>query len=156
MIMTTIHCLRGGHFLMRMASMIFVAAMTMALVAPATWAQDQPPGKKADLALDKLTAEATSGDVDAQMELAHRYARGIGLEADFAKANGWYRKAADQGNAKGAYCLGLAYFHGIGMEKDFTKAAQWFRKAADAGFAPGESALGGMYMKGQGMAKDYK
>jgi TPR repeat protein len=42
----------------------------------------------------------------------------------------WFRKAADQGDAKAQYSLGRAYAMGLGVTKDVEQAKTWLRKAA--------------------------
>ena len=43
----------------------------------------------------------------------------------------WYRKAAEQGNAKAQYELGKCYHEGKGVEKDMAEAVKWYRLPAD-------------------------
>ena len=45
----------------------------------------------------------------------------------------WYRKAADQGDAKAQSNLGAMYCHGQGVAQSYKETAVWFRKAADQG-----------------------
>jgi TPR repeat protein len=54
---------------------------------------------------------------------------------DHAKAAHWYRKAAEQGDAKAQFNLGVAYEYGEGVKKDLTAALHWFRLAAAQGDA---------------------
>ena len=53
----------------------------------------------------------------------------------------WYRKAADQGNAKAQYYLGVCYDYGDGVDMDLQEAAKWYRKAADNGLEIAKDAL---------------
>ena len=57
-------------------------------------------------------------------------------EKKYEEAVPFLRKAADQGNAKAMYGLGLLYDLGTGVDKDLEAAAQWYQKALDAGFEP--------------------
>ena len=85
---------------------------------------------------DEVRALADKGDAEAQAELGDRYRVGnAGLGKDEVEAANWYRKAAEQGNAKGQRKLGMAYAIGLGLAKDEAEAVKWFRKAADQGFA---------------------
>jgi uncharacterized protein len=52
-----------------------------------------------------------------------------------SEAAKWFRKAADQGNAKAQHVMGMAYFEGQGVIKDAAEAVKWYRKAADQGYA---------------------
>ena len=76
----------------------------------------------------------------------------------------WYRKAADQGDARAMRALGMAYSEpsawwvGFMTEKrvdeDFEMAAEWFRKAAELGDFAAQRDLGYLYLKGKGVEKD--
>jgi TPR repeat protein len=66
----------------------------------------------------------------------------------------WYRKAAEQGNARAQANLGLCYHQGIGVAKDPDEAVKWIRKAAEQGDARAEGGLGVCYAEGVGVTKD--
>src|ERR1035441_732697 len=53
------------------------------------------------------------------------YHEGQGVEQDYQEAMKWYRKAADQGNARGQYGLGFCYANGDGVIKDYVQAYKW-------------------------------
>ena len=61
------------------------------------------------------------------------YASGDGVTKDAAEAVKWFRKAAEQGDAKAQYNLGLCYGHGDGIAKDPVEAYMWLSVAAAAG-----------------------
>ena len=65
----------------------------------------------------------------------------------------WYRKAADQGDAKAQCNLGLMYNNGQGVPKSYKKPLVWYRKAADQKHAKAQFNLGAMYENGQGAPK---
>jgi TPR repeat protein len=76
------------------------------------------------------------------------YASGKGVQQDFKQAFAWYRKAADQGDAKAQWNLGGIYASGRGgIPQDFRQASSWCRKAATLGFAPAQSTLAGIYAR---------
>jgi TPR repeat protein len=50
---------------------------------------------------------------------------------DYAAAASWYRKAAEQGDARAQFNLGIMYAEGEGVPQDYAVAASWFRKAAE-------------------------
>jgi hypothetical protein len=64
------------------------------------------------------------------------------------------QKAAEQGDAKAQYNLGLSYASGQGVPKDEAKAAQWFQKAAVQGYAEAQYILGLSHAKGHGVPQD--
>ena len=53
-------------------------------------------------------------------------------------------QAAEQGNAKAQYNLGVRYDNGLGVRQDYTQAVQWYRKAAEQGDAEAQFNLGSM------------
>ena len=61
------------------------------------------------------------------------YQHGIGVRQDSIEAVSWYRKAAEQGDVRGQFGLGMRYYNGEGVTQDLVKAASWFRKAAEQG-----------------------
>jgi TPR repeat protein len=73
----------------------------------------------------------------------------------YAQSTNWYRKAADEGDARGQYDLGNAYRRGEGVPRDYAQAANSYRKAAKQGFAEAQVELGAMYLLGDGVPKDY-
>ena len=78
------------------------------------------------------------------------------MERDFKKGLKWYRKAADQGDAKAQANLGMSYASGMGAEQDYKEANEWFRKAANQGDANAQFRLGVANAKGLGAEKDFK
>ncbi len=83
------------------------------------------------------------------------YRHGQGVPQDDAKVLQWWRKAAEQGNAKAQYNLGLMYDNGVGVPQDYAKAVGWYRKAAAQGNADAQFFLGFMYDAGRGVPQDY-
>ncbi|WP_432760534.1 tetratricopeptide repeat protein [Neisseria lactamica] len=81
------------------------------------------------------------------------YANGQGVRQDDEQAAQWFRKAAEQGNAKAQFNLGLMYANGQGVRQDDAQAVQWFRKAAEQGFADAQYNLGVMYEMGEESVK---
>ena len=49
--------------------------------------------------METLRSQANSGDLKAQLDLAHRYRDGKGVAKDDALALQWAHRAADAGNA---------------------------------------------------------
>ena len=45
----------------------------------------------------------------------------------------WFRKAAEQGNAKAQLLLGLKYAEGEGVPEDYVKGYAWYNLAAAQG-----------------------
>ena len=66
------------------------------------------------------------------------YAVGQGVERNDAIAVSWYRRAAEQGDRRGQFNLGVMYRAGRGVPQDYATALSWFQRLADAGNASGE------------------
>jgi TPR repeat protein len=64
------------------------------------------------------------------------------------------QKAAEQGDTKAQYNVGLMYYIGQGVPRDEAKAVQWFQKAAVQGRAEAQYSLGVMYAEGRGVPRD--
>ncbi|MDR0355461.1 MAG: sel1 repeat family protein, partial [Deltaproteobacteria bacterium] len=58
---------------------------------------------------------------------------GEGTEVDREKAVYWYKKAAEQGDARAQHNLGLSYYNGEGVAEDRDLAKRWLTEAADRG-----------------------
>ena len=83
------------------------------------------------------------------------YFKGQGVQQDYAAAASWYGRAAEQGDAKAQYNLGVMSGEGRGVPQDFVAAVNWYKKAAEQGDAGAQFNLGVMYFKGQGVQEDY-
>ncbi|MCX6594785.1 MAG: tetratricopeptide repeat protein [Acidobacteria bacterium] len=64
------------------------------------------------------------------------------------------RKAAERGDAKAQFSLGVMYDSGQGVPQDYAEALRWFRKAADQGHTSAQFNLGVMYANGQGVPEN--
>ena len=63
--------------------------------------------------------------------------------------------AAEKGDAKAQYSLGVMYDLGLGVSEDApSEAVKWFRKAAEQGNAEAQVALGHRFREGRGVEKD--
>ena len=83
------------------------------------------------------------------------YLWGRGVPQDYAQADYWYHKAADQGLAKANYAIGNLYYYGDGLEQSDSEALVWYHKAADEGDATALDAIGLMYYYGRGVPQSY-
>ncbi len=71
-----------------------------------------------------------------------------------AVAVAWYRRAAEQGDARAQYNLGVMYAEGLGVPQDAAAAVAWYRRAAEQGDATAQNNLGAMYAEGLGVPQD--
>ena len=58
---------------------------------------------------------------------------GQGVSQDYSEALKWYRKAAEQGDARALFNLGLMYYNGQGVPPDYVMAYMWYNLAAAQG-----------------------
>lgn len=72
-----------------------------------------------------LQQRAEAGDASAQVALGHQLSDQKHQQA----AVGWYRKAAEQGNADGEWMLGTVSFYGEGVPPDSAKGVDLMRKS---------------------------
>ena len=63
-------------------------------------------------------------------------------------------KAAEQGNARAQFTIGLKYKLGVGVREDYAEAARWYRLAAEQGDAKAQHSLGVLYDWGDGVPRD--
>ena len=66
------------------------------------------------------------------------------------------KQAAESGQAKAQYNLGLMFANGVGVAQDFEQALFWYQKSAQQGFSPAQYILAGKYANGQGVARDLR
>ena len=75
-------------------------------------------------------------------------------KGDFAKAFDAFKKAADEGDARADFELGVMYLYGRGIPLDDNSAFNSFAKAAENGNLGGVFMLGRMYIEGIGTEQD--
>jgi hypothetical protein len=64
----------------------------------------------------------------------HTYIRTCaGIEQDYAKAFGWFLKAAELGDDSGQFNTAVLLYQGLGTQKDLDASTHWLSKAAAAG-----------------------
>jgi len=73
--------------------------------------------------------QAKDGDAQAEVYVGEIYEKGLGTTPDFAQAAFWYKKAADQGFARGLSDLAYLYEQGLGVPKDPVKALNLYRRS---------------------------
>ena len=73
------------------------------------------------------------GMASAQYNLGFMYLNARGVPQNYAEAEKWYRKAAEQGDVDARCILGLAYYLGEWVRKDLVQSYFWFSLAASRG-----------------------
>ena len=69
------------------------------------------------------------------------YENGKGVVKDVTEAVKWYRKSAEQGDARAQSNLGIMYETGKGVSKDIAEAVKWYQKAAKQGYRDAQENL---------------
>lgn len=64
------------------------------------------------------------------------------------------RAAAEAGDSRAAYELGMAYANGEGVQLDYVEASRWIKQAAEAGLALAQRTLAWLYSNGLGVEAD--
>ena len=65
------------------------------------------------------------------------------------------RSAAEAGDRRAQYCLGVAFEEGRGVPANTRQAVKWYRLAAQQDDADAQLALGVAYAIGEGVERDY-
>lgn len=94
---------------------------------------------------------ADGGNADAQFNLAQAYRLGRGVPADEGMAQGWYRRAADQGHMQAQANYGLLLY----QNGDQRGAMPWLEKAADQGDARAQYVVGTALFNGDPLPRDW-
>lgn len=72
----------------------------------------------------------------------------------YSEAMGWYRKAAEAGDPKAMFYLGLTLEQGLQGEAQPETALEWYRKSAALGYSLAEFKLGLLYQFGHAVERD--
>ena len=87
-------------------------------------------------------------------ELFIHYASGLGVEEDQAKAYAICERAAEAGNDRAMYNLGVLNAMGQGTPKNTDKAVHWYERSAEQGNPSAMASLAVMYATGEGVETD--
>lgn len=99
----------------------------------------------------KIEQEAAKKVTDSGMLQAAFRAYGNG---DYARALGFFKRAAEQGDPRAAYYIGVMHSNGEGVKRDLAESAKWYQRAADQGNPDGMYALARLYVIGSGVPRD--
>lgn len=99
-------------------------------------------------AVKELIAKAKENDVQAQLVLSSKYAKGDGVAQNTGYALYWKEKAAKLGHVRAQYELGLMYADPENAYRDLFKAFYWYKQASLKGDADAQYQLGVMYATG--------
>ncbi len=96
---------------------------------------------------------ASQGDVEA-VNSVDQAIKSEPISQDDLEMYKLFLKAAEEGNAKAQYKLGVMYEDGKGVKQDAVEAVKWYRKTTEQGDTGGQISLGIMYAKGRGVEQD--
>ena len=97
---------------------------------------------------------AEKGQPQAQTDLGLLYAKGFGVEKDYATAMQWFQRAAGQGSPRAQYYIGMMYERGYGVPRSYDTALDWYRRAAAKDFPLAEIAMARFYGRGLVVERD--
>ncbi|MCF7670728.1 SEL1-like repeat protein [Bacillus subtilis] len=127
-----------------------LAGSTQAIIKPVTINQPSaaPAIQPMPEALDNTPAQANpvKADTSDKLSAIPAIAKEVGPIA--------LRNAAEAGDARALYEIGLRYTDGSGVTSDYKEAAKWYALSAERGFAPAQYRLGNFNEKGLGMPRD--
>jgi len=78
----------------------------------------------------------------------------VPVPGNYGESLDWYERAADAGNPKAQYLLGVLIESGQRGAVDPADAAAWYAKAAAGGHAAAQLRLGQMFYAGRGVGRD--
>ncbi|HEY1797686.1 MAG TPA: tetratricopeptide repeat protein [Stellaceae bacterium] len=124
--------------------------------APPTGAVAAPAAAPAPVSdrMTDLTIKAKAGDTGAEYDLGLIFARGDGVPQDYAKAVGWFREAAINGNVPAQFNLAVLYEHGLGVPQNMNEALIWYHSAAARNYPSAQYNLAISYAQGHGTPQD--
>ena len=143
------------------------AIFLLLLIAPSSYAQETNPDlsahrsalaayEKGDFetafAHWKLLAQKDYPPAQYYMAVLHR--DGAGVQQDYAGAQAWYERAANNGNVLALHDLAVMYQGGVGVQQDFARALPYLERAAAMGYAPSQYNLGVLLVQGKGTEPD--
>ena len=108
-----------------------------------TWAKKREAVKTLEQLWDK-------GFSSAAYHLGKAYQDGLGILPDDEKAEGWFRRSAEIGDAQSQYALGRF----LQRQGRMSEAASWYERACESGNQYAQYRLGKMCLLGDGVPKD--
>jgi TPR repeat protein len=137
------------------------------LVAQSGYAQETDPDLSAHLsalaayekgefttAFEHWKLLADKDYLPAQYYLAVLYRDGAGVQQDYAQAQAWYERAANDGSALALHDLAVMHQGGVGVQQDFSRALPYLERAAAMGYPPSQYNLGVLLVEGKGTEPD--
>ncbi len=102
--------------------------------------------------IERLKAQAESGDPEAQFQMSAYYFS----QGDVASAIHWLKSASEKHHVSAMTNLGIAYYFGDGVAQSYQNALPLFQMASQHGDLSAKYYLGLSYLGGKGIAKNVK
>ena len=93
---------------------------------------------------------ARPGDAAAQVRQRRPYREAVRAPPRYALAGDQYQRAAERGDSRRHYQLGMKYFAGKGVKRNYREAMRLLTLAAEQGLAEAQYQVGLMYRRGLG------
>lgn len=74
---------------------------------------------------------AEAGDAEAQAQMGHMYASGLGVPVNNQTAIKWFRQGSQGGSASAKFALGFMYLQGHSLPQDYRIALKYLNAAAE-------------------------
>ena len=87
--------------------------------------------------------------------LGELYMMGVGVKANYAKAQSLFQEACKAKDNYGCYIEADLYYNGWGVTRDFMVAKEKYSKGCSQGYTQACVKLGRMYELGKGLSRDY-
>lgn len=126
----------------RFSLVLIIALVSICVGCQGRQSIEEKPKSRVDL--------ANEGDVEAQLALARKLARGS-RQQDRERAVHWFQLAAGQGSVQASIELGKHYYR---VFDDPKSAFHWIKQGAECGDSDAQDFLAMMYEKGEGVEED--
>ena len=108
-------------------------------IARKYWTRDGRPRNDVSSSTEKLASKAAG-------YLGRMFLRGEGVDQSFGKAQTWFRRGLQSGDALCQYSMGLMHLDGLAVPQDAVKAAEYFSSSADQDFPAAQVRLGALFL----------
>jgi TPR repeat protein len=138
------------------AKALYVTAAPKFALAATYLARRHLRARRRQDAVTLLTSAVGAGETYAMADLASVYTRELPRVSRLVKAKQLLRSAAERGDPRGAYQLGVLYYRdGLrGVLGAHNRAFRLFGRAASTGYPPAKAATGLCFQNGIGVARD--
>lgn len=121
-----------------------ITLLALMTIAPITSVADDEAPPTAQQ-VESLVGLARNGDSQSQFQLARAYELGAGAPKNYKEAARWYLAAANQGDARAQFQLGLILEEGRpNVKANLANAISWYEESARNGYKSAKQRLAAM------------